>query len=109
MTVLLTHRRSNCAKASLYKKMTPQLLNVKLADYSFQSTIIQDTISDGSTIYTHKNVMRMRITEGSGNQTNDSTVDTPAQQLCEGVLVQKDDTAVAKRQTGWQSKAYIAT
>ena len=32
------------------------------------------------------------------------TVDTPAQQLCEGVLVQKDDTAVAKRQTGWQSK-----
>ena len=24
----------------------------------------------------------------------DSTVDTPAQQLCEGVLVQKDDTAV---------------
>ena len=31
MTVPLTHRRSNCAKASLYKKMTPQLLNVKLA------------------------------------------------------------------------------
>ena len=30
MTVPLTHRRSNCAKASLYKKMTPQLLNVKL-------------------------------------------------------------------------------
>ena len=34
----------------------------------------------------------------------DSTVDTKAQKLCEGVLVQKDDTAVAKRQTGWQSK-----
>ena len=31
MTVPLTHRRSNFAKASLYKKMTPQLLNVKLA------------------------------------------------------------------------------
>ena len=31
MTVPLTYRRSNCAKASLYKKMTPQLLNVKLA------------------------------------------------------------------------------
>ena len=31
MTVPLTHRCSNCAKASLYKKMTPQLLNVKLA------------------------------------------------------------------------------
>ena len=31
MTVPLTHRRSNCAKASLYKKMTPQLLNVKLS------------------------------------------------------------------------------
>ena len=31
VTVPLTHRRSNCAKASLYKKMTPQLLNVKLA------------------------------------------------------------------------------
>ena len=37
-------------------------------------------------------------------QAYDSTVDTPAQQLCEGVLVQKDGTAVAKRQTGWQSK-----
>ena len=34
----------------------------------------------------------------------DSTVDTLAQQLCEGVLVEKDDTAVAKHQTGWQSK-----
>ena len=31
MTVPLIHRRSNCAKASLYKKMTPQLLNVELA------------------------------------------------------------------------------
>ena len=29
--LLLTHRCSNCAKASLYKKMRPQLLNVKLA------------------------------------------------------------------------------
>ena len=31
MTVPLAHRGNNCAKASLYKKMTPQLLNVKLA------------------------------------------------------------------------------
>ena len=42
MTVPLTHRCSNCAKASLYKKMTPQLLNVKLVGspkrkvYSYQ-------------------------------------------------------------------------
>ena len=31
MTVPLIHRCSNCAKACLYKKLTPQLLNVKLA------------------------------------------------------------------------------
>ena len=31
MEVLLTHRRINCAKASLYKKVTPHLLNFKLA------------------------------------------------------------------------------
>ena len=49
MTVLLTHWRSNCAKASLYKKMTPQLLNVKLAGspkrkaYSLYSYINQES------------------------------------------------------------------
>ena len=48
MTVLLTHC-SNCAKASLYKKMTPQLLNVKLAGspkrkaYSLYSYINQES------------------------------------------------------------------
>ena len=42
MTVPLTHQCSNCAKATLYKKMTPQLLNVKLVGspkrkaYSYQ-------------------------------------------------------------------------
>ena len=40
-------------------------------------------------------------------QAYDSTVDTPAQQLCEGVLVQKDDTAIAKRQTGRQFKTQL--